>query len=109
MEWTMDRLQLMDIHALALGHHYGTRSLPRESIHFGANAKAYLQECHEIADMIATALRQAASAKPQAAFMEVAQAATDLLFEQLPIIKNEDGLATGGGVEALYGYWQLLK
>jgi glyoxylase-like metal-dependent hydrolase (beta-lactamase superfamily II) len=109
MERTMDRLLSMDIHALALGHHYRTLSLPRDSIHFGANAKAYLQECREIAGMVATALGRAASMRPQAAFLEVAQAVTDLLSEQIPIIKNEDGLAITGSVEALYGYWQLLK
>jgi len=85
----MDRMLSMDIHALALGHHYRTLSLPRDSIHYGANARAYLRECREIAGMVAAALRWTASMRPQAAFLEVAQAATGLLSEQLPIIRTK--------------------
>jgi hypothetical protein len=109
MEHTIDRLLALDFYAFALGHHYRTLTLPRDSIHFGANAKAYLQECRKIAEMVAAALRRAASMRPQAEFLEAAQAATDLLSEQIPITKNEDGLAKTGSVDALYGYWQLLK
>jgi len=109
MKRTVDRLLAMDFYALATGHHYRTLTLPRDSIHFGAAAKAYLQDCRNVAGMIEAALWKAVSARPQAAFLEVARAATDLLCEQLPIAKNEDGLAKTGSVEALYGYWQLLK
>ena len=109
MECAIDRLLSIDCYALALGHHYRTLTLPRDSIHFGPNAKAYLRECRKIADMVAASLRRTVSERPHAAFLEAAQAATELLAEQLPIIKNEDGLAKMGAVEMLYGYWQLLS
>jgi glyoxylase-like metal-dependent hydrolase (beta-lactamase superfamily II) len=109
MERTIERLLEMDFYALALGHHYRTLALPRDSIHFGANAKAYLQDCRKMTGMIAAALCQVVSMQPEAGFLEAARAATDLLCEQLPIAKNADGLAKTGSTEALHGYWQLMK
>ncbi len=108
-ERTIDRLLGMDIAALALGHHYRTLTVPRDSVHFGANVKAYLRACREIADTIGDSLRRAAAARPDAGFLEVARAATDLVAAQLPILKGEDGLPLYGNVEAFYGYWQLLR
>jgi glyoxylase-like metal-dependent hydrolase (beta-lactamase superfamily II) len=109
MKRAVDRLLAMDFYALATAHHYRTLTLPRDSIHFGSAAKAYLQDCRNMAGMIEAALCKAASARPQADFLEVARAATDLLCQKLPIAKNADGLAKTGSVEALYGYWQLMK
>jgi glyoxylase-like metal-dependent hydrolase (beta-lactamase superfamily II) len=106
---TIDRLLGMEIAALGLGHHYRTHAVPRDSVHFGPNVKAYLRASREIADIIGDSLRRAAAARPEAGFLEVARAATDLVAEQLPITKGEDGLPLTGNVEAFYGYWQLLK
>jgi glyoxylase-like metal-dependent hydrolase (beta-lactamase superfamily II) len=107
-ERTIQRLLQLDIHTLALGHHYRTHLLPRDSVHFGPDVKTFLRASREIADMIGGAWRNAAAAKPGAHFHEAAQAATDLIAKRLPITKGEDGLPLGG-VEAFYGYWQLLK
>jgi len=54
-------------------------------------------------------IRRAVAAKPVADFFEVARAATDFAAERFPITKGEDGLPVAGGVEAFYGYWQLVK
>jgi hypothetical protein len=81
-------------------------SFPRDSVHFGANVGAYLRASQEIADTIGDSLRRARAAHPQAGFLEVARAATDLAGERLPITKGEDGRPLTGGVEAFYGYWQ---
>lgn len=108
-ERTIDRLLTMDIAALGLGHHYRTGTVPRDSVHFGPNVKAYLRAGREIADIIGDSLRRAKAARPQAGFLEVARAATDLAAERLPITKGEDGLPQTAGVEAFYGFWQLLK
>jgi hypothetical protein len=53
-------------------------------------------------------LRRAAASRPDAGFLEVARAATNLVVERLPITKGEDGLPLYGNVEAFYDYWQLL-
>jgi hypothetical protein len=53
-------------------------------------------------------LCRAAASRPDAGFLEVARAATNLVAERLPITKGEDGLPLYGNVEAFYGYWQLL-
>ena len=55
MERTIERLLDIDFHALALGHHYRTLTLPRDSIHFGANAKAYLHEARKAGNACACA------------------------------------------------------
>jgi len=106
---TIDLLLGMGIAALGLGHHYRTHAVPRDSVHFGANVNAYLRASREIADIIGDSLRQAAAARAQAGFLEVARAATELAAQRLPITKGEDGLPQTAGVEAFYGYWQLLK
>ena len=106
-ERTIDRLLGMNLRILALGHHYRTGSVPRDSVHFGPNVTAYLRASREIADAIGDALRRARAAHPQAGFLEAARAATDLAAERLPITKGEDGLPLTAGVEAFYGYWQL--
>jgi hypothetical protein len=108
-ERSIHRLLGMDIVALALGHHYRTLSVPRDSVHFGPNVTVYLRACREIADTIGDAPRRAATAKPDAGFLEVAWAATDLVAERLPITKGEDGLPRYGSVEAFYGNWQRLR
>jgi glyoxylase-like metal-dependent hydrolase (beta-lactamase superfamily II) len=108
MERSIDRLLGLDIRALALGHHYRSLTLPRDSIHFGANVQGYLQESRTIMDIIAGAVRQAVSTHPHADFLEVAQTATGLLVPQFAIKKNEFGLPATGSVEAFYGNWQLL-
>jgi glyoxylase-like metal-dependent hydrolase (beta-lactamase superfamily II) len=107
-ERTINRLLGMDIATLALGHHYRTLTVPRDSVHFGPNVTTYLSACREIADVISESLRRAAASRPEAGFLEVARAATDLVAERLPIIKGEDGLPLYGNVEAFHGYWQLL-
>jgi glyoxylase-like metal-dependent hydrolase (beta-lactamase superfamily II) len=107
-ERTIDRLLGMDIATLALGHHYRTLTVPRDSVHLGPNVKTYLRACREIADVISDSLRRAAASRPDADFLEVARAATDFVAERLPITKGEDGLPLYGNVEAFYGYWQLL-
>jgi hypothetical protein len=78
-------------------------------VHFGPNVTTYLSACREIADVIRESLRRAAASRPEAGFLEVARAATDLVAERLPIIKGEDGLPLYGNVEAFHGYWQLLR
>jgi hypothetical protein len=98
----------MDIATLALGHHYRTLTVPRDSVHLGPNVKTYLRACREIADVISESLRRTAASRPDADFLEVARAATDLVAERLPITKGEDGLPLYGNVEAFYGYWQLM-
>ena len=108
-ERSLDRLLGLDIAVLGLGHHYRTLSVPRDSVHFGPNAKAYLRASREIAAIIGDSLRRAKAARPGAGFLEVARAATDLVAERIPITKDEDGLPLYGSVEAFYGYWQLLK
>lgn len=108
-ERTIDRLLGMDIAALGLGHHYRTHAVPRDSVHFGPHVKAYLRASREIADIIGDSLRRAAAARPEAGFLEVARAATDLAAERLPITKGEDGLPLTGNVAAFCGYWQLEK
>lgn len=108
-EGTIDRLLGMDLAVLGLGHHYRTHTVPRDSVHFGPNVKAYLKASREIADIIGDALRRARAARPDAVFLEVAQAATDLAALRLPITKGEDGLPATGGVEAFYGYWRLIR
>jgi glyoxylase-like metal-dependent hydrolase (beta-lactamase superfamily II) len=107
-ERSINRLLGMDIATLALGHHYRTLTVPRDSVHFGPNVRTYLRACREIADVISESLRRAAASRPDAGFLEVARAATDLVAERLPITKSEDGLPRYGNVEAFYGYWQLL-
>jgi glyoxylase-like metal-dependent hydrolase (beta-lactamase superfamily II) len=106
---SLNRLRELDISALCLGHHYRTLALPRDSVHFGSNARTYLAACREIADLIGDAVREAARARPGVCFLEGARAATDLVAERLPVVKGEDGLPLTGKVEAFYGYWQLLK
>jgi glyoxylase-like metal-dependent hydrolase (beta-lactamase superfamily II) len=106
MERTIDRLLELDIRTLALSHHYRSLTLHREPIHFGANTKAYLRECRTIMDIIGVSMQEAASARPRAEFLEVAQAATDLAAKHFVIKKNEFGLPLTGAVEAFYGYWQ---
>jgi glyoxylase-like metal-dependent hydrolase (beta-lactamase superfamily II) len=108
-ERSLDQLLTMDIAALGLGHHYRTHAVPRDSVHFGPNAKAFLQASREIADIIGDSLRSARAARPDAGFLEAARAATDLVAERIPITKGADGLPLTAGVEAFYGYWQLLK
>jgi len=108
-ERTIERLLGLDLAAVALGHHYRTLAVPRDSVHFGPNVRVYLQACREIADGIEAALRRAVAARPGADFFEVARAATDFAAERFPITKGEDGLPVAGGVEAFYGYWQLVK
>ena len=108
-ERTLDRLMGMRIGTLALGHHYRTPAVPRDSIHFGPHVPAYLTAARDISHVIRDAIQSAVQAQPAAGFLEVAQFATDLVAKRLPIIKGEDGLALYGGVEAFYGYWQLLK
>jgi glyoxylase-like metal-dependent hydrolase (beta-lactamase superfamily II) len=108
-EQGIDRLLGMDIATLGLGHHYRTATVPRDSVHFGPNVNAYLRASREIADTIGDSLRRARSGRAQAGFLEVARAATDLAGERLPITKGEDGLPLTAGVEAFYGYWQLMK
>ncbi len=108
-ERTIDRLLGMDIAVLALGHHYRSHRVPRDSVHFGPNVEAFLRASREIADTIGDALRRAAVGRPDADFLEVARTATDLAAERLPISKGEDGLPLTGSVEAFYAYWQLLK
>ena len=108
-ERSLDRLLGMAIATLGLGHHYRTLTLPRDSVHFGPNATAYLMASREIAHIIRDALQGAAAARPDAGFLDVARAATDLVAQRLPITKGEDGLPLYGNVEAFYGYWQLLK
>jgi glyoxylase-like metal-dependent hydrolase (beta-lactamase superfamily II) len=105
---SIERLLGMDIRALALGHHYRTGSVPRDSVHFGPNVNAYLRASREIADTIGDVLRRARAARPQAGFLEAARAATEFAAERLPITKGEDGLPLPGGVEAFHGYWQGL-
>ena len=106
---TIEKLLGLGIATLGLGHHYRTHALPRDSVHFGSSVKTFLKASREIADIIGDSLRKAAAARPGAGFHEVAQAATDLLSGRLPITKGDDGLPLIGGVEAFYGYWQLLK
>jgi glyoxylase-like metal-dependent hydrolase (beta-lactamase superfamily II) len=106
---TLERLSGLDLAILGLGHHYRTLSVPRDSVHFGPNVKAYLRACREIASIIEEAVRRALAARPGAGFLEVARAATDLVAERFPITKDEDGLPLYGNVEAFYGCWQLLK
>ncbi len=106
---TLDRLHGMDIATLALGHHYRTLTVPRDSIHFGLSVQAYLGACREIANTIEEAMRRAAAAQPDAEFLAVARAATDLVAARLPITKGDDGLPLYGNVEAFYGYWELLR
>ncbi len=108
-ERTIDRLLAMDIAVLGLGHHYRTSTVPRDSVHFGPNVQAYLRASLEIADIIGDSLHRARMAGPQSGFLEVARAATDLAAERLPLTKGEDGLPQTAGVEAFYGFWQLLK
>jgi glyoxylase-like metal-dependent hydrolase (beta-lactamase superfamily II) len=108
-ERSLDRVLGLDIATLALGHHYRTLTVPRDSVHIGPNVQAYLRACQEIAATIKDALRRAKAARPEADFLEVARAATALAAERLPITKGEDGLPLYGNVEAFYGYWQLLK
>ena len=108
-ERTIDRLLTMDLAILALGHHYRTGTVPRDSVHFGPNVKAYLRASREIAGIIGDSLRRARAARPQAGFLEVARAATDLAAERLPITKGEEGLPHTAGVEAFHGFWELLK
>jgi glyoxylase-like metal-dependent hydrolase (beta-lactamase superfamily II) len=107
-ERSINRLLGMDIATLALGHHYRTPTVPRDSVHFGPNVRTYLRACREIADVISESLRRAAASRPDAGFLEVARAATSLVAERLPITKGEDGLPLYGNVEAFYGYWQPL-
>jgi glyoxylase-like metal-dependent hydrolase (beta-lactamase superfamily II) len=107
-ERSINRLLDLDISALALGHHYRSLDIPRDSIHFGADAKGYLRDARKVMELIEMAFHRAAE-RPDAEFLEVARVATSLLAEQLPITKNDDGLAKTGSVEALYGYWQLRK
>ncbi len=109
MERTLDLMLALDISVLALGHHYRTPALPRDSIHFGDNVKAYARECRKIAQLVKAAMSQAVSLRPQAGFLEVARMATDLLSTQIPITKNQDGLAQFGAVDTLYAHWQILK
>ena len=109
LERSIARLLEMDIRAFALGHHYRTLTLPRDSIHFAANVNAYLKESSMISKMLGAALNKAATERPGAEFFEVAQAATDLISKQVTVTKNQDGLAHTGSVEVLSGYWQLLK
>jgi glyoxylase-like metal-dependent hydrolase (beta-lactamase superfamily II) len=108
-ERSIDRLLRMDMAALGLGHHYRTHAVPRDSVHFGPHVTAYLRASREIADLIGDSLRRAAAARPEAGFLEVARAATDLAAARLPITKGEDGLPVTGSVAAFYGYWQLRK
>jgi glyoxylase-like metal-dependent hydrolase (beta-lactamase superfamily II) len=108
-ERTIDRLLGMDIAVLGLGHHYRTLTVPRDSVHFGRNAKAFLMASRVIAEIIGDALHRAVAARPGASFLVAARAATDLAAERLPIVKGEDGLPRTGGVEAFYGFWQLAK
>ena len=108
-ERTIHRLLGLDIDTLALGHHYRTPTVPRDSVHFGPNVKTYLRASREIADMIGDSLRTGAVPVPGADFQEVAQAATDLVADGFPITKGDDGLPLYGNVEAFYGYWQLLR
>jgi glyoxylase-like metal-dependent hydrolase (beta-lactamase superfamily II) len=106
-ERTIERLLGMDIAVLGLGHHYRTLTVPRDSVHFGPNAKGFLTASREIASVIGDALRRAREAQPGAGFLEVARAATDLAAGRLPIVKGDDGLPRTGPVEAFYGFWQL--
>jgi glyoxylase-like metal-dependent hydrolase (beta-lactamase superfamily II) len=106
---SLDRLLALDISTLALAHHYRTLSLPRDSMHFGADVKTYLHESRKIAQMVEEALRQAISLRPEAEFLEVARLATDLVSRHIPITKNEYGLAQFGPVDSLYAYWRLVK
>jgi len=108
-ERTIERLLGLDIKILGLGHHYRTHLLPRDSVHFGPSVKTFLRVSREIADIIGDGMRRAKAERLGAGFHEVAQAATDLVARRLPITKGEDGLPFPGGVEAFYGYWQLLK
>jgi len=108
-ERTLDRLEGMAITTLGLGHHYRTLTVPHDSVHFGPNVAAYLTASREIARIIRDALQSAEGDRPGAGFLEVARAATDLIAEQLPIIRGGDGLPLYGNVEAFYGYWRLLK
>ncbi len=105
---SLQRLRELDFSTLALGHHYRTLALPRDSVHFRGNANAYMEACQENADCLADAMRRAATVRPAAGFLDAARAATDLAAECLPIIKNEDGLALYGSVEAFYGAWKEL-
>ena len=108
-EDSINRLLGMGIATLALGHHYRTLAVPRDSVHFGPNVTAYLRACQAIAGAIRESLLRAAASRPEAGFLEVARAATDLVAERLPITKGEDGLPLYGNVEAFYGYWRLLR
>ncbi len=108
LERTFARLLELDIATLALGHHYRTLSVSRDSVHSKENVRAYLKAARETVSIVKDALHRAAAAHPGAGFLEVARAATDLAAERLPIRKLEDGLASTGRVEGFYGYWQLL-
>jgi glyoxylase-like metal-dependent hydrolase (beta-lactamase superfamily II) len=103
---TIAALLAMDIRTLGLGHHYRTQAVPRDSVHYGPNIQKFLQASREILEFIGDALDRAASARPGTTFHEVAQAATDLAGERLPIQKGEDGLPAAGSVEAFYAFWQ---
>lgn len=105
---SIDRLMALDIRALGLGHHYRTSTLPRDSLHFGPSAKAYLQASKDIAGSIEDCVRRAAAARPGASFLEVGRAATDLAAGRLPVTKGEDGLPVAGNTAALYAYWKLI-
>ncbi len=106
---SLKRLQELDVAVLGLGHHYPTRRVPADSVHFREHAKGYLEACQEIADLIEDSMRRAIRERPGAGFLEVARAATDLLSERLPIKKSTEGLPLFGNVESFHGYWQMLQ
>ena len=109
-EQSLARLSELDFGTLCLGHHYRSLSLTRESVKYGAEARRYLGECREIAEIIAGAVQAAVRENPEADFLAMARLALPRIEQRLPLAYSADtGLPVFGPTAALHANWQRFK
>jgi glyoxylase-like metal-dependent hydrolase (beta-lactamase superfamily II) len=108
-EASIARLLALGPRVIGLGHHYRTPSTPRDSMHFGPAAPAYLLASLDCAHLVRDCLARAIHERPDAGFLEAARLAVEYASKRWPVVKGEDGVAAAGPTAALHSYWKVMK
>jgi glyoxylase-like metal-dependent hydrolase (beta-lactamase superfamily II) len=103
---SLDRIEDLDLNVLAIGHHYASLTMTRESVKWGRAGKQFVRESRQIDQLIGDAMADALKGGPRP-FLDAAREATKALAGPLSLrIDPETGLAIGQGVAALWARWK---
>ena len=103
---SLDRIEDLDLNVLAIGHHYASLTMTRESVKWGRAGKQFVRESREIDRIIGSAMADALKGGPRP-FLDAAREATKALAGPLSLqLDPETSLAIGQGVATLWARWQ---